>query len=291
MKLRAAVTTLAAAALACAAPAASAVAGTSAGTVRAVAGDAGFASTARHLGGVETYVWLPDASRFSRELGSVSVSIQLWSATRVLDLRATACTDASCKPGGRPAVRDYRLEFDVYNRATRALICSTARTAPHKCPGFSGSWNRQKFRPGVQLALSLIYPIPYDNALVGAASQNVNIVGQAAFYTVSNNQDPRKPDVDFDQARLGVELGSSPWAAANVRAPESALKIATSDRPVPPPYFAEIVSLRHPAGGIAGRWWGHHAISARTVSKGAAVAARPGGLFDDGYGFTVFLES
>ena len=72
--------------------------------------------------GVETTVNLPDAGRFAREIGQLSVSVQLWTISSVLDLKVTACTDASCKPRGTPDSRGYHLEFAVYSRATGALV-------------------------------------------------------------------------------------------------------------------------------------------------------------------------
>jgi hypothetical protein len=51
---------------------------------------------------------LPDASRFAGELGTVEFGVELWNGSTVIDIGATACTDSSCKPGGKPQVRDYK---------------------------------------------------------------------------------------------------------------------------------------------------------------------------------------
>ena len=99
-----------------------------AGNARLVASpeQAGYSVTGNRFTGVETTVKLPDAGRFAGELGHLSVSVQLWTSQSVLDLKVTACTDASCKPGGKPESRRYHLEFAVYSRTTGALTCSTS---------------------------------------------------------------------------------------------------------------------------------------------------------------------
>jgi hypothetical protein len=55
---------------------------------------------------------------------------------------------------------------------------------------------------------------------------------------------------------------------------------------VPPPYYAEVDNLNGKAGGIAAPWWTHHRITTRPGAAGATV----GSLWDDGYGFTVYLR-
>jgi hypothetical protein len=252
---------------------------------RVISGDAGYAVTGKHLGTVETWVTLPRAARFARELGRVGVTLQLWTARTVLDLKVVACTDVTCRPGGRPATRYYRPVFSAYDRTTRALICSTAATGSLRCPT-ARSWTRLRLAPGGILSFYLAYPIPYDEVLMGVSE---GASGDAIGYQVPATSSGA-PGQDYAQARLGVELGASPWAAVPFRAPRAAVAIATFDRPVPPPYAAEVANLKGKAGGIAAPWWGHHEVRATAAGTAAKTAAKPGSLWDDGYGFTVYLE-
>jgi hypothetical protein len=250
-------------------------------------GDAGYVVTGSRLGTVETWVTLPHASRFAHVLGRLGVTVQVWTSAIVLDLKADACTDTTCRPGGRPVSRDYRLEFSVYNRKTRALICSTSAAGRLRCPGVPRAWNTAKFAPGHAFMLAMVYTVPWDFVFASADVEDTS-GGQAYNFPVMQNV-PTKPTKDFSQARIGVELGASPWASVPMRAPKGAIKLASFDRPAPPPYAAEIVALSGRAGGIAAAWWGHHAIRA-TAESSARSAAKPGALWDDGYGFTVDLE-
>ena len=59
--------------------------------------------------------------------------------------------------------------------------------------------------------------------------------------------------INFTQARIGVELGATPWAAPVLRTPASVTGLMSFDRPPPPPYFAEIVNLNGHSGGLTSR--------------------------------------
>jgi hypothetical protein len=79
---------------------------------------AGYAATGARFKVAEVRVKLPYASKFTRELGRVGVSVQFWSAAAVLDLRVSACTDTACHPGGTPVTRRYSVAFRVFSRST-----------------------------------------------------------------------------------------------------------------------------------------------------------------------------
>ncbi|HUB39131.1 MAG TPA: hypothetical protein VMA72_09790 [Streptosporangiaceae bacterium] len=66
-----------------------------------------------------------------------------------------------------------------------------------------------------------------------------------------------------------------------------AAKVMSFDRPKPPPYAAEIGHLADHDAGISSRWW-RHAKSTTHPGPAYAVASS---LWDDGYGFTVYLKS
>jgi hypothetical protein len=237
---------------------------------------AGYAVTGARFTTAETWVRLPNPAQFSGEVGRVAMSVQMQTSALIFDLSVTACTDASCRAGGKPLSQRYRLEFALYRRATRALVCSTAAPGNLRCPGVPTSWNRARIAPGQVAAMAISYPVPYDGVFL-----SVNDQGFGYF--------PVGVHSLFGQASIGVEFGTSPWASASFRAPRKAMAVASFDRPTPPPYAAEFATRGGSAGGIAS-WWADHQVRMTGGSSSRRVEAAPGGLFDDGYGFTVYLE-
>jgi hypothetical protein len=237
----------------------------------------GYAVTGARFKAVETWVTLPDPAKFAREVGQISVSVQLITPKRLIDLTATACTDATCRAGGKPETHKYRLQLAVYRRATHALICSTSAPGALRCPGAAVGkpLNTARIAPGRRTEIDLVYPPPND-LLIAAVN------GHGYLYPVSTHS-------VFSQARIGLEFASTPWAHASFRAPAKAVAVASFGRPVPPPYFAEIVATKGSGGGIA-FWWAHHALRMKGGPSGQRLEAEPGALVDHGYGFTVYLE-
>jgi hypothetical protein len=203
------------------------------------------------------------------------MSVQLWTSASVIDLTATACTDASCRAGGRPQEHRYRLQFAVYSRATGALVCSTSAGGSLRCPQVPPSWNRARIAPGRVAYLALTCPPPHT--FVFASVNN-----QQYLYLLSAGP-------VFGQARIGVEFGATPWTHASFRAPHKAILVAKFDRPAPPPYAAEIATANGSGAGIAW-WWVHHQVRMTGGASGRRVEATTSGLWDHGYGFTVYLE-
>jgi RimJ/RimL family protein N-acetyltransferase len=185
---------------------------------------AGYAATGAHFKVAEVWVKLPDASRFAHELGSLSVSVQLWTAASVMDLRASACTDTTCRPGGKPVTRRYHLDFTVFSRSTGAPVCSTSNKT---CPGVPASWNSARFAPGRTMALSLFYDPKAGSFFASANSQSYD------------NYFPG-PGLIFNQARIGVETGATPWSRTPFRAPAVQVRLATFGIPPGPAQAAEI---------------------------------------------------
>lgn len=265
----------------CLAPAASATAAAAA-TARTppASGDAGYAADGARLSVVETWVKLPAPSQYARELGSLSASVQLWTSRQVFDLKVIACTDAACRPGGKPVKRFYHAVLDIYNRANRTLTCSTAVTGRLRCPGDIGSFSRARIAAGRTIMLDLVYTIPYDSVIVDAGSQDY-------FYFLPGASGASgKPALDFTEARICAELGNTPWAAPDLHSPAKAMLLMSFDRPAPPPYEAEIGNLRNNGGGLVSPWWAHRRIG--TDPRPPYAGAGP--LWDDGYGISVYLR-
>lgn len=131
--------------------------------------------------------------------------------------------------------------------------------------------------------LALGYPVPHDFVFA--------IVNDFVFAIVNDQEYdyPFPTHSVFGQARIGAQFGATPWTPPSFRAPRKAIAVATFDRPTPPPYAAEIVTASGSAAGIAS-WWEHHRLRLTGGSSGTRLEAAPGGLGDDGYGLTVYLE-
>ncbi len=250
-------------------------------------GDAGYGVSGPRFDTVETWVKLPKASEFAAEIGFLAVSVQFWTSKTVLDLKAVACTDSSCRPGGKPVVKKYRLEFDVYSRKTGALVCTSSGTSAQRCPNVPSSFTKVRFAPGQTVMLYLAYRVPWDFVFVGAEDTRT---GESYNYPAAPDSGPIRPTKYFRQGRVVVELGASPWAPPTIRAPRSAVRLVSFDRPLPPPYAAEIGTLSGLAGGFAQAWWHHHALSAADPGSVPRTVAGPTALWDSGYGFTVYLR-
>jgi hypothetical protein len=236
--------------------------------------EAGYAATGARFKEAEINVRLPDASRFASEIGRLSFSVQLWAADTVVDVRVSACTDTTCRPGGKPAIRRYHLALRVFSRSTGTLICTTSNMT---CPNVPGSWNHARFAHGRTVNLSIFYD--HTN---GFLSSQVNDKSYS-------NYSPG-PGLAFHQARIGVELGATPWSTAPFRAPEAAVRLARLGVPSAPPAEAEIATYNG-HGSCFTSWWAHHRVKMTSNgSSGGAVEAGPHHLSNHGCNFSVYLE-
>lgn len=235
---------------------------------------AGYVATGAHFKEVGVHAWLPDASRFSRWIGRLGFSVQMWTTKLVIDLGIYTCTDSTCRPGGSPETRSYRLAFKVYNRSTHAVICSTAALT---CPQVPSSWNSARFAPGQRVDFNLFYD-PNDGFT------NATAGGKGYFnYTPGEG-------VIVNQVRIGVELGGTPWSTVPFRAPTTETRLASLGEPVGPPYEGEIATYNG-HGSCLDSWWVRHQLEMTSDgTSGTQVEARPHGLSNFGCNFGVYLE-
>ena len=241
-------------------------------------GQAGYAATGARFKVAEVRVTLPDASHFARELGQVGFSVQLWSAATVLDLRLAACTDRTCKPGGTPVTRKYRPVLRVFSRRTGALICSTRNRT---CPHVPSSWTRSRLAPGRSVDISLAY-----EPGVGGVDASVEAGRSGAGY----DNYFLDPGLVFSQARIGAELGPSPWSTVPFRHPSRQLRLATFWESATVPFEAELATYSGSSGCFAS-WWRRHPL--KMTSNGTSsgrVQAHPGSLWNHGCDFRVYLK-
>ncbi len=234
---------------------------------------AGYAATGAHFKEVDVWAKLPDAARFAREIGRLSLSVQLWDSTSVVDLSASACTDATCKPGGRPVTRDYSLGFTVFSRTTGALICATSNRT---CPNIPPAWNRARFAPGRTLAFSLFYD-PRAGFMEGQVN-NQTYWG----YTPGAG-------VVYTQARIGAEFGATPWSTTPFRAPRTRTLVASFGVPPAPPYMGELTTYSGGGDCLTG-WYAHHSVKMTGSGTSGHGEALAGALSYYGCDFGVYLE-
>lgn len=237
---------------------------------------AGYSVTGARFKEVEVNFRLPDAGRFAADTGQVGLSVQLWSKHLVVDLRMAACTDASCQAGGKPADREYRLDFTVYSRSTRAVLCSTAANT---CPDVPASWNRLRYHSGgKKVGLTLFFD-PHTHYFMPSAP------GSAPFgYTPGTK-------AVFTQGRIGVEFGATPWTATPVHVPAHRTAVVTFGVPVGPPYEAEFATYSGRAGCVSAPLYAHHRVQLTSTGSAAGrLIAGPLGLSNIGCNFTVYLR-
>jgi hypothetical protein len=254
-------------------PAATAMAGT--GPAAYSREQAGYSVTGRAFKEVDVNVQLPNAGQFAASLGRLILSVQLWSKNLVIDAGVTVCTDPSCQPGGKPRARLYRPVVTVFSRSARTVVCSTMNSS---CPAVPASFNRERFRPGHRASMYIFYDRAGDDVQSGVGSQ---IYGG---YLPPNG-------TTFTQARIGAELGGTPWSTIAYRIPARQRLLATFGVPAGPPYEAEFALQNGSAGCVASPRYAHHQVlMTRSGSSATWVRARPGGLSNLGCNFGVYLR-
>jgi hypothetical protein len=214
---------------------------------------AGYAVTGGKF--IETEVWarLPDASRFSREVGRVGASIELSNKRILVDLMISACTDATCRPGGRPVRRKYHLNFSIFNSSTHKLICSTSATvAKKRCASVPAAWRKFRLRAGRTVNLVLYYASTFGNVEADASGPG----NSGATY---DRYVPGTGKV-FRQARIAAQFGSSPWSANRYRAPAAPEHLITFGIPPGPAVAAEFALANH-QGTCPGSWRARHRVA------------------------------
>jgi hypothetical protein len=239
--------------------------------------DSGYSLTGDAFIDVGVPVKLPNAAHFAHEVGRVGVSLQLWGKHIVVDLSASACTDARCQPGGRPVVEKYRLEVSVYKRSNGALICSTS--APHpaqQCTGYGfRAWNRIRLAPGSSQSLELTYDTSGDT-IIGSDNLVETAVVVPGLGRVA-------------QARIVAQFAASPFDKAPFRRPANRVLLMTLGAP---PYSADFELANGRSGYIGSSLVTHHQIDMSATGRVPYhLEAVPSGLSNDGARFSVYLPA
>ncbi len=138
---------------------------------------------------------LPDPTQFAGSLKRIEFVSEMWSPTRIVMLGVWAATNSTT----------YHLEADVFNPATRKLICATWATAK-RCPGTPSNWAAITFPAGHTAQLTTYFTQSTGTLRFDAADQVAGVTKHVYLYNYKTST------ASFSQARLGAELGCTPWA-------------------------------------------------------------------------------
>lgn len=226
---------------------------------------AGYSATGAQLKTVQTKVYLRQPGQYAGEVSSYRLSVQLWSAKWVLSMGVYASTSPASA---------YRPVAAVYNRTTHALVCNTT-TAGDLCPGTPANWADG----------SLTYPAGDSVYLLATYTKTTGGIRFAVIDPVMTPPStgfkyPLGTGISFSQARVGAELGATPWSTATYSPPQAATRLAL----FPASY---LTTYNNVTSGFQS-WWRHHKVI--MTDSGGATEVAPSDLSRGGTYFGVDLQ-
>ena len=229
---------------------------------------AGYVATGARFQYVQSTVHLPDASAFASEVAGYGVSVQLRTPFRVVVLGVSNTTTAG----------NYNAAAAVFNKTTKALICSTAASGAQACPNVGSRWTdgSVSFAPGDDVTFAILYD---RSAGVVHFFVDDDTTGVELFYG------GYKPGTgqSYTQARVGAEFAAGPWSSFTYTPPATETRLVTFQNSVLVTYSGGVSSFT--------TWWTHHKILATSNgSSTGTVEVRPHNLTNSGANFGVFLE-
>jgi hypothetical protein len=240
-------------------------AGASTGTAEISPEQAGYTATGAQFKTIAANVFLRQPGQFADEVARFGHSVRLWSSGLVVTLGVTASTS-----GIFPAYTTYAT---IYNRSTHQVIASNpnAQTCDiHFCnPGPT------TLDPGFTLGLSIRY-FPASGALDMVANYNdPDYTSFESTYTVTGQS--------FTQARVGSDLGSTPWDGSHSYTPPAQYtKIAAFS-------YVNLETYSEHSSTLWS-WWVHHKLLANTGQQsGSDWVAVPTDLTDGGANFQTWF--
>jgi hypothetical protein len=219
---------------------------------------------------VHATVFLRDPTQYSASLAGYGLSVQLWSAGRVIVL---GVSDGTGSPG------PYSPAVAVFDRVTHALVCSTAEPpGPLQCPGTPVSWanGSVSFPAGRSVTESLFYD--QRSGIVTATVLDVTTgLASSATYHAGIGQ-------SFKAARIGAEVGNTPWDDAGyINPPAVVTKLAAFSGAELTTYSGSNSNLRS--------WWVHSKLIMTSDGTSAGdTRATSTDLSGGGSSFTVNLQ-
>jgi hypothetical protein len=219
---------------------------------------------------VQATVFLRDPTQYSASLAGYGLSVQLWSEGRVIVLGVSAGTNPPSS---------YSPAVSVFNRVTHALVCSTAANPPQQCPDTPVSWanGSVSFPAGRSVTENLFYD--QRSGVVTATVLDVTTgLASAATYHAGIGQ-------SFKVARIGAEVGFTPWDHSGYIAPPAVVtKLASFSGAALTTYSGSHSNLRS--------WWVHSKLIMTSDGTSAGeTRATSTDLGNGGSSFNVNLQT
>lgn len=228
---------------------------------------AGYRVTGGQFRNVHQQVFLRNAGQYASSIGSYGISVQLWSASKVIVLGISTCATTDCQAGS-PAVNNeaWGAALAVYDASSHALIHSAF--APTQVP--AGHTVRQL----------ITYNKTTGTIFVSVVDETAGTTNFSATYAAGAG-------LSFSQARLGAETSAvSPWGppAFAYSAPAGTTLAARLSG-------AGLTNYTGHAGSVSDSEWQHNTVTwTRNGLASGAVNADASALTAGGTGFTVSLE-
>jgi len=227
----------------------------------------GYRVTGGQFRNVHQQVFLRNAGQYAASIGSYGVSVQLWSASKVIVLGISTCATTDCQTGS-PAVNNapWGAALAVYDAGTHALIHSAF--APTQVPA------------GHTVRELITYSKTTGTIFVSVVDETAATTNFSATYSAGAG-------LSFSQARLGAETSAvSPWGppAFTYSAPAGTTLAARMTG-------AGLTNYIGHAGTISDSEWSHNTVTwTRNGLASGAVNGDASALAAGGSSFTVSLE-
>jgi hypothetical protein len=239
-------------------------AGASTGATEISPEQAGYTATGAQFQGVDADVYLRNPAQYAGQVASFGHSVQLWSAGLVVSVGVTASTSGS----------DYTPYAIIYDRSTHQVIASNPNAEwcddSDNCGPTIGS---------IPFGETVIFNLSYDPKTGDVEFRALPAESNGGFlasYTAATG-------VSFTQARVGTDLGSTPWDASYSHTPPAQFtKVAVYSRVALTTYSGHTSTLWS--------WWVHHQLLANTGQQsGSDWVAIPADLTHGGASFQTWF--
>ncbi len=232
---------------------------------------AGYAVTGAHFQNITTTFKLPDASQFAKNIGTMTDSVQLWSANYILVAGVTTCTSHNCMAGGRSSPGNkwvFTASVWVYSGNILHGL------------NFSVNFYRE-FSPGDTVTLSINYAHSTDQFHVD--DQTTGVKWTATYSDPGDIFKQGRAGVEFSAPAAGQPVTPSSWGspAGGFKAPSSETLLQAFSSTT----LTTTSGLTH---SLSYASWKHHIVY--LTSGGGSIEAAPHGLGNSGHNFSVYLE-
>ncbi len=235
---------------------------------------AGYAVTGAHFQSITTTFKLPDASQFAKNIGTMTDSVQLWSANYILVAGVTTCTSHNCMAGGKPSPGSkWVFTASVWQYSSNIL----------QSLDFSVNFYRE-LSPGDTVTISISY---------GRSADHFHVDDQTTG--VKWNATHPDPGDTFKQGRAGVEFSApaagQPVTPSSWGSPVGGFKPPSSETLLQAFSATTLTTTTGVTHSLSYASWAHHIVYLTSDgTSGGSIEATPHGLGNSGHNFSVYLE-